>query len=128
MTQEETTINETERKRERQSVMVSMPEAMKDALRAKAESADVSLAAFCRQTLADAAGYTGPLTKETRRTRKYSSEEERKAAQKARNKARREVIKELLEKYGGDVKAKMAEAEEEALEGLDEDDEDEDDE
>ena len=85
-------------------IMITSTPEFKAALKTAAEEADKSLSAFVRDILASTIGYTGPMSKETTRKRKYSSEEERAAAQKARNKNRRDVIKALLEKYGDEFK------------------------
>ena len=91
-------------------IMITATPEFKAALKAAAETEDMSLSAFSRQILATHIGFQGPLQKETRRVRKYATQEEREAAQKSRNKARRDVIKQLLEKYGADVKAQIDEA------------------
>ena len=87
-------------------MIVATPE-FKLALKTAAEAADMSLSAFSRQILAEKIGYTGPMAKESKKARKYATEEERQKAQQTRNKARRDVIKALLEKYGGDITAQV---------------------
>lgn len=88
-------------------IMVTATPEFKAAVKAAAEKADKSLSAWVRDLIATTIGYTGPMSKETKRVRKYASEEERAAAQKSRNKQRRDVIKALLEKYGDEFKAQL---------------------
>lgn len=97
-------------RRERGSIMVHITPEFKEALKEAADEQDVPLVAFVRQTLADRIGFTGKIARETRRVRKYASEEERHEAQKARSKARRDLIKQLLEKYGDELKGQTEEA------------------
>lgn len=94
-------------------IMVTSTPEFKAALKTAAEAADKSLSAFIRDILATEIGYDGPMSKETTRKRKYSSEAEREAAQKTRNKNRRDVIKSLLEKYGDEFKAQLEDTDDE---------------
>lgn len=128
MTTETTSPQDLNTENERAQVMISMPEALKTAIESAATNADKSVAAFCREIIADHINYTGPLARDYRRSRKYASEEERKKAQAARQKARRDFINEMLKKYGDEFKDELLKAEEEAVErALSEEDEDEDD-
>ena len=104
---EESTIEESTSPAEYRGIMITATPEFKAALKTAAEGADMSLSAFARKHLAELIGFTGPLQKETSRKRKYATEAEREAAQKNRNKARRDVIKQLLEKYGADIKAQI---------------------
>ena len=88
-------------------IMITATPEFKDAMKVAAAADDKSLSSFARQILAAHIGYSGPLSKGTTRAKKYSSPEERDAAQKNRNKARRDVIKALLQKYGDEVKAQL---------------------
>lgn len=110
------TGEEEEKEKTRGSVMVSMPIEMKALVKEKAAEGGVATNAFVRQLLADAVGFEGELTMGRKRLRKYATEEERKVASKARSKARREVVKELLERYKDEVTGLLETAETEALE------------
>ena len=80
------------------SLMFHMPVEMKVKLEQAAKAAGLSTTAFVRNIAADKIGYTLPV--ETQTTgRKYATPEERQAAQKERDKERRALIKDLLNKY-----------------------------
>jgi len=102
MTQENPTNVAAESPSEYNGIMITATPEFKAALKAAAEKSGASLSSFARKVLSEAISYDGPLQKETNRVRKYQSEEERAEAQKTRNKARRDVIKALLEKYGSE--------------------------
>lgn len=117
---------------ERVSIMVGMPFEMKELLKAaadKAENEDGStgqpVAEFVRDLLADHLGYTIPQ-RTSKRVRRYASEEEKKAAQKARGKERRATIKNLLALYKQDpaLKARLEEQMRAAANGEDEEEDD----
>lgn len=88
-------------------LMITATPEFKAAVKQAAENADKSISAFVRDLIAKEIEYSGPMSKDTKRVRKYSTEEERAAAQKARNKTRRDTIKALLEKYGEEFKAML---------------------
>ena len=79
------------------SFMMQIPLDLKNLLIAAAEERNISTSACARQILAEAVDYTLPAS--SGRSRKYANADERKAAQKTRNKARRELVKKLLAEY-----------------------------
>ena len=83
---------------ERVSIMVTMPASMKLRMVELAEEKDATLAKFTRELIADAIDFDLPDVVRTR-ARKYKTDEERQAAQKARNKGRRDLINTLLAAY-----------------------------
>lgn len=76
---------------------VSIPAGMLIAMDKYARENDTDRIAFARKTLAEAVGYELPVT--AKRSSKFASEDERKAAQAARNTARRSLLKNLLDQY-----------------------------
>lgn len=76
---------------------VSIPAGLKIELDKFAKEHNDDAVNFARTTLAAAVGYTLPAS--ARRSTKYASEDERKAAQAIRNKARRDLVNKLLEQY-----------------------------
>jgi hypothetical protein len=81
------------------SLMFHLPLEMKVALEKAATAEGKSTTAYVRGALADLVGYTLPPAMERGGGRKYASPEERIAAQKARDKERRALIKNLLAEY-----------------------------
>jgi hypothetical protein len=79
--------------------MFHLPLEMKVQLEKAATAAGVSTTAFVRDTLADKVGFTLPPAAAGGGGRKYASPEERIEAQKARDKERRSLIKNLLAQY-----------------------------
>jgi len=93
------------------SLMFHMPVEMKAELENAARAAGQSTTAFVRDALADKIGYDlPPATSRGGGGRKYASPEERIAAQKDRDKARRALIKNLMDEYK--AKATSGEGEE----------------
>ena len=78
--------------------MFPLSQSMKDALGQYASEQNMSIAAVIRTAIAKEIDY--PLDEEPSSSRrKYASPEERKAAQKARNKEKAALVKQLLEEY-----------------------------
>lgn len=77
--------------------VVSIPVGMRIALENAAREKNEKTIVFARKILADAVDYTLPAG--SMRGRKYTDEEERKKAQAARNKSRRELVQALLSQY-----------------------------
>jgi hypothetical protein len=92
------------------ALMFGLTEAFKDAIGEWAQANDRSTADVCRTAIADYIGYDldGENTgREMRgRPQKYGSPEERKAAQKAREAVKRELVKKLLQEHEAAIKAK----------------------
>ena len=78
-------------------MMFNLPVSLKAAIEAHAEKEGLTSSALVRQAIAATVGYE--LPEGMGRAKKYATEDERKAAQKDRDKARRDLIKDLLEKY-----------------------------
>ena len=98
-------------------IMFNVPVKMKAAIETAAEEQDIPVSGLIRQAVAKFIGYTLSKT-DMARARKYATLEERMAAQKVREKEKRDVIKALLAKYrAGEIELD--------LEAEDEDDEDE---
>ena len=79
-------------------VVVTMPPDMKAAIEAAAKAQEIPVAVWARRLLASEVEYLLPEGTITR-ARKYSSDEERKQAQKARQKDRNQLIKGLLAQH-----------------------------
>lgn len=75
---------------------IMMPPGMRDAINEAAEAASTSAATFARQALAEKIGYALPAQGATR-VKKYATEEERAAANKAAAKSRRDQVNALLD-------------------------------
>lgn len=101
----------------RTQFMIGIPVGLKLKLEAVAKEREISVATIVRNAIAGAVGYT--LAPTTERTKKYASEAERKEAQKAKNKERRDLLKVLMQRY----KAELAGG---GAEGVEDEDEDED--
>jgi hypothetical protein len=87
-----------EKASDKASIMFGVPSELKRLLDGRAEAEDISVAALVRNLVAREFNYTLPkVTRE--RAKKYATEEERTAAQKARMSERNATIKALLEKY-----------------------------
>lgn len=88
------------------SVAVLMPPGLKDAIKEHAESKGKSSMEYVRELIAADLGYELPAAASRTRTSKYATAEEREAAQKAKAKERRDLVKDLLAKHraaqGGD--------------------------
>lgn len=82
----------------RSYIVVPMPSNMREMIVAEAKAADKPVGPYLRDWIAAQRGIELPATVTTRRS-KYTSEEERKAAQKERNKSRSELIKQLLQQH-----------------------------
>lgn len=80
------------------SIMFQVPIPVKVQLDNEAEELGIGTAALVRQIVAEHYGIAVEAVHKGR-ARKYASDEERKEAQKNRDKARRDLIKELLEKF-----------------------------
>ena len=81
-----------------EKLMISLSKAMKDELGKYATARNTSIASVVRSAVAKEIKFD--LTAEPTTThKKYNSVEERKAAQQARDKERRELIKKLLNDY-----------------------------
>lgn len=89
-------------KREKSSISVSMPPAMKALVEERAASEKVPARTWLRGQIATLVGFTGPLVAERAVRTKYATEAERKAAQKERTAKKRELFKALLAKYEKD--------------------------
>jgi len=81
------------------SIMFHLPIEMKVALEKAATEKGMSTTAYVRGVLADNVGYKLPPSAARGGNRKYASPEERIAAQRARDKERRALIKNLLAEY-----------------------------
>jgi hypothetical protein len=92
------------------ALMFGLTEAFKDAIAEWSQTNDRSTADVCRTAIAEYIGYdlAGEQTGREMRGRptKYNSPEERKAAQKAREAAKRELVKSLLAEHEAAIKAK----------------------
>lgn len=87
----------------RGSIMVGMPIEMKQMVVEAAKADNASTQGFVRAMLAQAVGYTGPLTKGKAKAEYEGTPEERKAQRKAVAKERREIFGKLLAKYSGNL-------------------------
>lgn len=76
---------------------VMMPPVLRDKISEASDAASESAATWARKALADALGYELPK-QASGRAKKYATDEERIAANKARAKERRETVNALLEK------------------------------
>jgi len=81
------------------SLMFHLPLDMKVQLEKAAAAAGTSTTAFVRNVLAEKIDYELPAAAASGGGRKYASPEERIVAQKARDKERRSLIKNLLAQY-----------------------------
>lgn len=79
------------------SLMFNLPIAMRFALEEKAADADVTVAKFVRDIVAEAIGYKLPVGEG--RARKYATEQEKKDAQKAKNQEHRNKVNAIMEAY-----------------------------
>ena len=77
---------------------ISIPAGLLVKISDVAKEQDMTAVEFARQTLAKAVSYDRPLGT-GRRAAKYGSDEEKKAAQALRNKARRDLVNSLLKQY-----------------------------
>lgn len=93
------TTNSTDELTAKGHLMFSVPPELKAMIQGAAKEKGVSTSGFVRQLVADAVGFKGQLTAGGVHVRKYANEEERKAAQKARERDRRELFKLLLARY-----------------------------
>lgn len=78
-------------------MMFNLPVALKAAIETHSEKEGITASALVRQAIAAVVGFD--LPEGFSRAKKYASEEERVAAQKERDKTRRNLIKDLLERY-----------------------------
>ncbi len=78
-------------------MMFNLPIGLKVEIEKRAEQDGLTASALVRKAIADVVGFELPVG--LSRAKKYGSDEERKAAQKSRDKARRDLIKDLLAKY-----------------------------
>lgn len=78
----------------RVTLMVGVPAGLRIAVDQFSKEHATTTPEFVRKLIADAVGYTLPAS--GRVTKKYGSEDERKKAQAARNKTRRDLINALL--------------------------------
>lgn len=102
---------------ERVQLMFSLPAGLRAIIEQDADKRDLGYATVVRMIVADHYEYELPATERKARASKYATEDERKAAQKERNKERNDTIKKLLDLYNkGEIK----------LDDLEDDDEDED--
>jgi len=92
------------------ALMFGLTETFKDAIAEWAQTNDRSTADVCRQAIAEYIDYdlAGEQTGRENRGRptKYASPEERKQAQKNREIAKRELVKNLLREHEAAIKAK----------------------
>jgi hypothetical protein len=98
--------------------MFSCPAGLRALAEAEAEAKDIGLGTVIREAVASYFHYELPPTERRKRASKYGSEEERIAAQKAKNAERNETIKKLLKLYNSGALGDL---------NLEDDDEDEDD-
>lgn len=90
----ETTETAATEPAERRYVAITLTDALRDAIEAKAKAEDTTPGLLCRKIVADALGVTIDVDRAA--PRKYATEEERKAAQKAQRQERNALIKQLL--------------------------------
>ena len=81
------------------TLTVLVPPDMKSAVKEYVEKRDMSVMDFIRKLVADEIGFTLPEKTARQARRKYATAEEREAAQKAKAKERRDLVKDLLAKY-----------------------------
>lgn len=81
------------------SIAVLVPPDFKAALQLTAEGRGISLMELIRQDAAEKYGLTLPAAGERRVKRKYSTPEEREAAQKAQSKSRRDRMSSILKAF-----------------------------
>jgi hypothetical protein len=89
-------VAETEQS-DRSSIALQVPNELKELVDAKAEAAKLSTAAYVRGLVAADCSYTMPVDFGTRS--KYGSDEERKAAAKAKAQKRNALLNMLLKNY-----------------------------
>lgn len=82
----------------RANIMIQVPIPLKIAIDKHCEELKVPVSGFIRKLIADEVDYVLAPTS-IGRARKYASIEDRVAAQKARDKRRKAIVKMLLEKY-----------------------------
>lgn len=83
--------------KERDTIALVVPSELKDLVEEKAKAQSTTVAGYVRDLLARDFNYTIPLDFGTRQ--KYGSDEERKAAQKAKSAKRNEIMKMLMKKF-----------------------------
>lgn len=88
---------EAQQNEDRASIALQVPTELKTLVDSAAEAANVSTAAFVRGMLADRFSFVIPADFGTRS--KYGSDEERKAATKAKAAKRNALLKMLMSKY-----------------------------
>lgn len=94
----------------RSYIVVPMPTFMRQRFIAEAKAADKPTGPYVRDLIAQQLGIELPPSTTSRRS-KYASPEEAKAAQKAKAKARNELIKALLEEHRQKINPNGASAE-----------------
>jgi hypothetical protein len=101
------------------TLMVTMSSGLKEAIGAYAASVDRSMADVVREMLAEAVGYNldGEPKSAGRRATKYATPEERKAAQKERERQKRELVRRLLDEHNKMEREQAAEALSQWLDG-----------
>ena len=89
-----TTTNTTETPAERRYVAITLTDALRDAIETRAAAENTTPGLLCRKIVADFLNVTVDIDRAA--PRKYATEEERKAAQKAQRADRNALIKQLL--------------------------------